>query len=66
MNQPTETERLIDLLIITAFTYEKTAFADKRLERDFARYLKLLQIETNTNEEGALRILMNSQEVAAA
>ncbi|WP_432355282.1 hypothetical protein [Sporosarcina sp. A2] len=66
MKELTETEKLINLLIITTGSYKATGYQEKRLENDFVRYLKLLQIETNTTEEGAMQLLMNSQEVLAA
>ena len=56
-----ETEKLIDLLILTAGSWNATGQTDKKLENDFDRYLKLLQIETNTDYEGAMQILLNSQ-----
>ncbi len=66
MNAITETQRLINLIILTAGSYDATGQTDKRLERDFARYVKLLQVETNTTEEGALQLVINSGEAVAA
>ncbi len=66
MNALTETQKLINLIILTAGSYNATGQKDRRLEKDFARYVKLLQVETNTTEEGALQLVINSGEAVAA
>ncbi|GKV70245.1 hypothetical protein NCCP2716_27430 [Sporosarcina sp. NCCP-2716] len=54
-------EQLIDLLILTAGSWNATGQTDQRLERQFDSYLTQLQKMTGTDREGAMQILLTSQ-----
>lgn len=62
MNKPSNIERLIDLITITAFSPVFNKEDLVRRENDFTRYLKLLQIETQTDQEGAMQLVLHSQD----
>ena len=64
--QHTSNKYIIDQIIIAAFSYEATGQKDEDLKYEFSKNLRLLQLKTGTDREGAMQIVLNSQKESAA